>query len=282
MSNTTIANFSKQEIVASINAVLHVLKNMSYTLNVTIGYNRDNKNQNRRRKQFGYAFELSRKTSQNSKKRFATLDKVLTYATGNHLREIIALDDADDTDDLQKSLYEDYFATDLRTEARLLRIFFANHRIKELLSKITAKKYYDLLTASNRNYEFNADDLSNLIEVVDKEIAEKIIDTMSYYEMCYEVSEDGERIILINKDADTQYTYKTYAEVIEEQKNQVLDDINDLEFTNYYGHWTFYLTYDELCYIGIDEAFIRKLMREEVYDDFFFPDAYPETESVTG
>lgn len=195
---------------------------------------------------------------------------------------------------------------------RKLLMLLESDYCTDLLSTITASVYTDYVHTSYGKYHNTTEDrlkenkgLDELSYLLNKDIAQKIIETQSAYVMVeyndkvylsfygfgdgkyYEaIIEDGAIIDDLSKPVDPKEvllrdikcdlqvydengnneiftTYDNYGELIKEQLGQVLDDFDDIGLTDENGNWDFYLSKNELIYIGIDEKIIENHLKEE-------------------
>ena len=182
---------------------------------------------------------------------------------------------------------------------RKLLMFLESDYCTDLLSTITASMYTDYVhTSYGKYFNSNTDRLKEnegideLSYLLDKDIAQKIMNTQSAYVMveykghiyisAYDTFENVNEFIsaikkceLPNGEFDNRYDmtiYDDYNELIEDEYGQVCEDIEDIGLTEN-SKWNFYLTRNEMIYIGIDEKDIDAELKSNenelsIEDDF--------------
>lgn len=165
---------------------------------------------------------------------------------------------------------------------RKFLMFLESDYCTDILASITASIYVDFVKTgfgNNQDRLNENEDVNELSYLLDRDIAQKIIDTQSAYQMVewkgricisrYTTFETKDAFLkyLNNEHNSADVTrsdvdriefdyYGSYREVLEVQKTQILNDISDLGFTEN-DNWNFYLSQNELIYIGIYEKLIK-------------------------
>lgn len=141
-------------------------------------------------------------------------------------------------------------------------IFLNSDFCADLLCEITPDTYLDF---QPRLEEFSSNEA--LRYLIDKNIASKIFETLSaqkiaenngkiyvsHYDAPFQDNADFLAAVLSDSDFDDYFVYDTYEEVVESEKRQILEDARDCglyeDETN--QEWSFYLSKEELIYLGL-------------------------------
>ena len=171
---------------------------------------------------------------------------------------------------------------------RKILMFIESNYCGGLLEHISASVYSDYVATGfglnedrlDENKEKGIDDLDYLLY---KDIAQKIIGSQSAYVMveyndeiyisAYDTFETEEELISAIKECElpsgnfyNRYDmsfYDSYKQVLEHEYNQVREDMNDIGLLDDGGQWKFYLSQDEMIFIGIDENIIENQLEYE-------------------
>ena len=185
---------------------------------------------------------------------------------------------------------------------KLVVMFLEHEYCKDLLTYITPCIYSEYVsTGYGYNYKNRLNEYDDIIDdknmneltyLINKEIAHKIIDTMSAYKMAeyngsiylsdynapFDSNEDFLKALKKNDYSQNEFFIKCndYSQIIGCQIPQVWDDMNELGLTEEYEvdaeglgvncnvirGWSFYLSTDELDYIGFDKSVIDYINQE--------------------
>lgn len=176
---------------------------------------------------------------------------------------------------------------------RKILMFIESNYCGGLLEHISASVYSDYVATGfglnedrlDENKEKGIDDLDYLLY---KDIAQKIIGSQSAYVMveyndeiyisAYDTFETEEELISAIKECElpsgnfyNRYDmsfYDSYKQVLEHEYNQVREDMNDIGLLDDGGQWKFYLSQDEMIFMGIDENSIENQLE---YEKEFIP-----------
>lgn len=176
---------------------------------------------------------------------------------------------------------------------RKILMFIESNYCGGLLEHISASVYSDYVATGfglnedrlDENKEKGIDDLDYLLY---KDIAQKIIGSQSAYVMveyndeiyisAYDTFETEEELISAIKECElpsgnfyNRYDmsfYDSYKQVVEHEYNQVREDMNDIGLLDDGGQWKFYLSQDEMIFMGIDENSIENQLE---YEKEFIP-----------
>lgn len=176
---------------------------------------------------------------------------------------------------------------------RKILMFIESNYCGGLLEHISASVYSDYVATGfglnedrlDENKEKGIDDLDYLLY---KDIAQKIIGSQSAYVMveyndeiyisAYDTFETEEELISAIKECElpsgnfyNRYDmsfYDSYKQVVEDEYNQVREDMNDIGLLDDGGQWKFYLSQDEMIFMGIDENSIENQLE---YEKEFIP-----------
>lgn len=176
---------------------------------------------------------------------------------------------------------------------RKILMFIESNYCCDLLENISASVYSDYVATGyglnkDRLAENKEKDIDDLDYLLYKDIAQQIIGTQSAYVMvecndkiyisAYDTFENEEELIsaikeceLPNGDFDNRYDmsiYDSYKQVVEYEYNQVREDMNDIGLLDDGGKWKFYLSQDEMIFMGIDEHSIENQLE---YENEFIP-----------
>ena len=172
-------------------------------------------------------------------------------------------------------------------------MFLKSDYCVDILSNISASVYSDYVATGfgknedklSENKEKYIDDLDYLLY---KDIAQKIIGSQSAYVMveyndeiyisAYDTFETEEELISAIKECElpsgnfyNRYDmsfYDSYKQVVEHEYNQVREDMNDIGLLDDGGQWQFYLSKDEMIFMGINELRIKNQLE---YENEFIP-----------
>lgn len=141
-------------------------------------------------------------------------------------------------------------------------LFLNSDFCADLLGEITANTYLDF---QPRLEEFSSSEA--LRYLIDKSIALKIFETLSaqkiaenngkiyvsHYNAPFDSDADFLATILADSSFDDYFVYDTYQDVVESEKSQVLEDALDLGLYEDKSNrkWSFYLSKEELIYLGL-------------------------------
>lgn len=176
---------------------------------------------------------------------------------------------------------------------RKILMFLKSDYCTEILQNISASVYSDYAATGfglnedklSENKEKGIDDLDYLLY---KDVAQKIIDSQSAYVMAeyknkvyisaYDTFDNKEKLVsaikkceLPDGDFENRYDlsiYDSYKQVVEHEYNQVREDMNDIGLLDDGGKWKFYLSQDEMIFMGIDEHSIENQLE---YENEFIP-----------
>lgn len=149
---------------------------------------------------------------------------------------------------------------DANTDCLQNVIFLNSDFCTDLLRKITPKVYMDF---QHRLEMFNREEAVR--HLIDKNIVMKIFENLTakkiaehngvIYVSAYNAPFDSNEEFLnavLNEVEFTDFSqFSSYGEIIESERQQILDDIQDLGLYDENGYWNFYLTPEELRYLGI-------------------------------
>lgn len=152
---------------------------------------------------------------------------------------------------------------DANTDCLQNVIFLNSDFCADLLRKITPKVYMDF---QPRLEMFRREEAVR--HLIDKNIVMKIFENLtakkiaehdgviyvSAYNTPFDSNEEFLNAVLNEiefKEFKDFFQFSSYGEIIESERQQILDDIQDLGLYDENGYWNFYLTPEELRYLGI-------------------------------
>lgn len=152
-------------------------------------------------------------------------------------------------------------------------LFLNSDFCADLLGEITANTYLDF---QPRLEEFSSSEA--LRYLIDKGIALKIFETLSdqkiaenngkiyvsHYNAPFDNDADFLETVLADSSFDDYFVYDTYKNVVESEKSQVLEDALDLGLYEDESNqkWSFYLSKEELVYLGLFDEIEDFLSRD--------------------
>lgn len=167
---------------------------------------------------------------------------------------------------------------------REVLMFFKSDYCTDILLDITAADYTDYVSTGfgkdvDRLNENKAKGINDLEYLLYKDIAQKILQTYSAHVMVeyegkiyisdyavYDNSNNKEQDFIadIKKYNQENQGYKNYREVVNSFFDGIEEDINGCGLLDRKGEWAFYLSRNELRFIGFDEDYLANIVREEL------------------